>query len=86
MDGCKYYTKTTVIYIQEDGKIPYVADKYVEDYYMHHFNWGEDGSCNGWFNDKVFAFNRGKTYDNPDISNNLTHDLSYNVRYISVTR
>lgn len=86
MDGCKYYTKTTVIYIQEDGKIPYIAEKYVDDYYMQHFNWGYGGRCNGWFNDKVFALNRGKSYDNSNLRNDLTDDYSYNVRYISVTR
>lgn len=86
MDGCKYYRKTDIMYTQKGMELPVIAEKIVTDYYMHHFNWGEHGKCNGWFNDKVFATDRAAESDNSNMNNNLGMNFSTNVLYMQVKR
>ena len=56
-DGYKYYEDTLLSYITP---LPSIITQYR---YYNHFNWGWDGSSNGYFYDGVFNSSNAYTYD-----------------------
>lgn len=53
-----------------DPKYTPVVEKSIKKKFIH-YNWGDGGICNGWFNINAIETDNAEEYDYDDISNNM---------------
>ena len=53
-----------------------------EESQLYHFNWGWDGTCDGYFSANIYNSSMADSYDNGDINNTLNRDYCLNIRVL----
>ena len=81
-NGYAVYSKNVIVNPEEPTPDMYILDEYnVEEYELLHFNWGWNGSCDGWFNLGCYKMNQAYKgrYDNRNVINSYTNDYKYDL-------
>ncbi len=84
-NGYAVYSKNVIVNPEVPTLDMYILEEYnVEEYDLLHFNWGWDGSCDGWFNVGCYKMNQAYKgrYDNRNVTNSYTNDYKYDLKIL----